>query len=203
MAAAEEAKAGAEGDLDVTIKDLASSKEELATAQSSCMQVAADHAATVASRTEELTAIAQAKKVLSETSSGAVSQTYSFVQVGIASTVGSRLQTRSDLAKSEVITMVKQLARKHHSAALAQLASRLAAVVRYGAADGEDPFAKVKGLIVDMIAKLEKEAGDEATEKAYCDEQMSKIDQAAATSTQLKAEVKELQAELAALAKEQ
>merc|ERR1719499_1840986 len=117
--------------------------------------------------------------------------------------------------------MVKQLAKKHHSAALAQLASRLAAVVRFGAANGEDPFAKVKGLIMDMIAKLEKEAEDEATEKAYCDEQMaktefkkseleddiakmtSKIDQAAARSAQLKAEVKALQTELASLAKEQ
>merc|ERR1719215_2596666 len=142
-AAAEEAKATAEGDLDTTSKDLASSKEELATSQSSCMQVAADHEATVTSRAEELKAIAEAKKVLEETSSGAVSQSYSFVQVA----AGLRLQTHTDLAKSEVITMVKQLARKHHSAALAQLASRLAAVVRYGAADGEDPFAKVKGLI--------------------------------------------------------
>merc|ERR1719410_196767 len=72
-----------------------------------------------------------------------------------------------------------------------------------------------------MISKLEKEAQEEATEKAYCDEQMSKteakkdeleedtekltskIDRAAAKSAGLKADVKELQGELAALAKEQ
>jgi hypothetical protein len=69
--------------------------------------------------------------------------------------------------------------------------------------------------------KLEKEAEAEATEKAYCDEQMakteakkvelettigkltSKIDMAAAKSAQLKEEVKELEAELASLAKMQ
>merc|ERR1719158_208970 len=69
--------------------------------------------------------------------------------------------------------------------------------------------------------KLENEAQSEATEKAYCDEQTakteekkselefdiakltSKIDVAAARSTSLKAEVKELQGELAALAKSQ
>merc|ERR1719162_461269 len=117
--------------------------------------------------------------------------------------------------------MVKQLAKKHHSAALAQLASRISAVVKLGASSGDDPFGKVKGLIIDMIAKLEKEAGDEATEKNYCDEQMSKteakkaeleediakltskVDKAAAKSAQLKEQVKELQGELAALAKEQ
>merc|ERR1719499_417021 len=117
--------------------------------------------------------------------------------------------------------MVQQLAKKEHSAALAQLASRIAAVAKFGASNGEDPFAKIKGLIRDMIAKLEKEANEEATEKAYCDEQIAKtefkkgeleddiakmtsrIDQAAARSAQLKAQVKELQAELAALAKSQ
>merc|ERR1719169_199362 len=72
-----------------------------------------------------------------------------------------------------------------------------------------------------MIAKLEKQAEEEATEKAYCDEEMSKteakkselegviskltskIDLAAAKSAELKGEVKVLGAELAKIAKEQ
>merc|ERR1712151_648827 len=101
------------------------------------------------------------------------------------------------------------------------LASRIAAVAHYGASNGEDVFAKIKGLIRDMIAKLEKEAGAEATEKAYCDEQIAKteqkkgeleediakatsrIDQATARSAQLKEEVQVLEGELAALAKAQ
>merc|ERR1712151_755325 len=74
-------------------------------------------------------------------------------------------------------------------------------------------------LITQMISKLEAEADAEATEKAWCDEQIakteekkvdlesdiakltSKIDVASAKAADLKAEVKELQAELAALAK--
>jgi len=216
-AATEEAKATAEGDLAETDKELAGDKDSLATAQSTCMQVAADHEATVKSRTEELTAIATAKKVLSETSSGAVEQSYSFVQVASS----SRLQTHVDLANAEVVGLVKKLAHQHHSAALAQLASRISSVIRYGASSGEDPFVKVKGLISDMIAKLEAEAKDAATEKAYCDEELakteakkselegeisklaSKIDLAAAKSAGLKEDVKTLQAELAALAKSQ
>jgi len=131
------------------------------------------------------------------------------------------METRSDLANSEVITIVKKLARDYHSAALAQLASRLAVVVRYGGKNGDDPFAKVKGLISDMIVKMEKEAEAEATEKAYWDEQLakteakkselddtiakltSKIDKAAARSASLKEEVVQLEKELADLSKMQ
>ncbi len=61
----------------------------------------------------------------------------------------SRLHTSADLRNTEVVTLVKQLAKVHHSTALAQLASRIAAVVRYGAADGADVFGKIKGLITD------------------------------------------------------
>jgi len=72
-----------------------------------------------------------------------------------------------------------------------------------------------------MIARLEKEAADEADEKAYCDEQIAKteakkgeleediakatstIDKAAARAAQLKEEIQALESELAALTKEQ
>jgi len=131
----------------------------------------------------------------------------------------SRLHTDADLAQAEVVTLVKRLARQQHSAALAQLASRVAAEFRYGASNGDDPFVKVKGLIMDMISKLEAEADAEATEKAYCDEQLAKtqakkeeldddiakltvkIDQASSKSANLKEDVSELESELAALSK--
>merc|ERR1719487_1605904 len=170
--AAAEGKATAEGDLATTVKELKEAEDGLATANGDCMTTAADHEATVAARNEELKVIATAEKILKESTSGAVSQTYSFFQVAS----GSTLQSRADLANSEVINIVKMLARDQHSAALAQLASRIAVVVRYGGKDGADPFAKVKGLISDMITKLEKEAEAEATEKAYCDEQMAKTE---------------------------
>jgi len=209
--AAAESKATSEGDLANTVAALKESEESLETTNTDCMQTAADHEATVAARKEELNVIHTAEKILKESTAGAESQTYSFLQ----------LASRADLANSEVITLVKKLAHDHHSAALAQLASRIGVVMRYGSKNGEDPFAKVTGLISDMIAKLEKEGEAEATEKAYCDEQMakteekkqdldstiakltSKIDQSAARSAALKEEVVELETELAALAKMQ
>merc|ERR1719409_2415427 len=129
-AAAEETKATAVGDLEETSKTLANGQETLETTGTTCMTVAADHEATMKSRAEELKAIATAKKMLQETSSGAVGQTYSFVQ--LVSMTGSALHTRADLANAEIISLVKKLAREHHSASLQQLASRVAAVVKYG-----------------------------------------------------------------------
>jgi hypothetical protein len=210
-AAAEEEKATAEGDLAITNKDLAAAQAELSQLSANCMTTAADHEASVAARAEELAVIAKAKKILEETSKGAVQQSYDFLQ--------TKMLTSSDLHKSEFVHLVKNLAKKEHSAALAQLASRISAVVKYGG--GADVFAKIKGLVSDMIAKLEKEAEEDATEKAYCDEEMSKteakkaeleedlaklvakLDEDAANSARLKEEVKETQEMLANLAKEQ
>jgi len=214
-AEAEETKAVAEGDLSNTQKDLADGEKTLAAAQDNCIQVSEDHQATVAGRTAELQAIAEAKKILESSTSGAVGQTYSFLQVSAV----SKLHTRADLANAEVVNLIKKLAERQHSSALAQLASRISTVIRYGSADGDDVFAKVKGLIKEMIDRLLAEAAAEASEKAFCDEETAKtetkkgelqddiakltakIDQSTARSTRLKDEVKELQAELAALAK--
>merc|ERR1719264_1281882 len=97
----------------------------------------------------------------------------------------------------------------------------MAAAMRFSAEAGDDPFAKVKGFITDMIAKLEADAGADATHKAYCDKEMSetkakqddrtamaeklstKIDQMTASSAKLKEEVAALQTGLADLAKAQ
>jgi len=220
-AGSSEAKSAAEGDLVQTTKTLQNDKNSLASASTTCSTVEADHDATVKSRADELNALKTAQKVLSETSSGAASRSYSFLQVDEQTQVGSSLHSRSDLANAEIITMLKKLAKENHSSALAQLASRIAATLRYGASNGQDPFTKVKQLISDLLSRLEAEAHADVTEKAYCDEETSKtqakkseldaemsklstkLDQVQSASTQAKEDVKELQAELAKLASSQ
>merc|ERR1712139_524238 len=91
-------------------------------------------------------------------------------------------------------------AQKSKSPALAQLASRMSSTIRLGAAAGEDPFAKVKGLITDMIATLESEAKEDDL-TAESDKLSTKIAQDKAASAKLKEEVATLQQELADMAK--
>jgi len=218
-ASAEETKATAEEDLQVTIKLLVDVKIALQTVRSDCVTSASDHESSSSDRKEELIVIGKAREILVECTSGAVTQTYSFLQG--TSAIATRLHSKSDLAKAEVVMLVRRLAKKHHSAALAQLASRIAAVERFGAPSGEDPFAKVKRLIYVMIAKLEAKASSEETEKAYCDKEInatggkkveleytmskltSQIDKAAAYSVSLKEDVQYLLKELSYLAKSQ
>merc|ERR1719316_1217073 len=78
-----------------------------------------------------------------------------------------------------------------------------------------DPFVKIRGLIEDMIAKLLKEAQEEATQKAFCDAEIGKsktsqaekmatldklgarIDGATSTIAELTEAIKTLEAEIA------
>merc|ERR1719146_313957 len=153
-AACEEKKAEAEGELEVVNKDLAEDIKLLADTHQECMTKATDFEAETASRAEELKVIAKAKKIIIEATGGAAGQTYSFLQVQMtaAMTAGTRLRTRADLANFEAANFVKKLSGELHSSALAQLANRMAAAARMSVAAGEDPFAKVKGLIEEMIA---------------------------------------------------
>merc|ERR1719253_635301 len=211
LGASAEGQAAAEGDLAVTTADLNEDTKTLATLHQDCMTGAEDFEAETKSRGEELKALATAKKVIQEATSGAADLSYSFLQTSMSS--------GSDLAKFEAVRLVRDLAQKHKSTALAQLASRMVTVMRGG--HGADIFAKVKGLISDMIEKLLAEAEADATEKAFCDKEMSEteqkkadkeaaieklttqIDSMTAKSAKLKEEVATLQKELSALAKAQ
>jgi peptidoglycan hydrolase CwlO-like protein len=216
-AAAGETQATAEGDLAVTSKALSEDIKQLADTHHDCMTKAQDFELEMKSRAEELKALAEAKKIITEMTGGATSQTYSFLQV----TAQSRLKTGADLANFEAVRKVEALARRLGSTALAQLAQRMDAAARLSGASGDDPFAKVKGLISDMIEYLLKEAEADAAHKGYCDKEMSeteqkkadleaeieklntKIDKMSADSAKLKEEIAVLSKELADLAKSQ
>jgi len=210
IAASSEKKATAEGDLAVTTKNLNEDVLALSDLHHECLSKAQDYEAETKSRGEELAAIATAKKVIQETTSGAADLSYGLNQV-------SFLQN-SQSGGLQVVKFLRELAQTRHLPALAQLSMRMDAAIQ--GSEG-DPFAKVKGLIQDMIETLEKEAEADATEKAYCDKELAetnakkdaktteikklstKIDQMTSRSAQLKGEVAELEKGLSALAKAQ
>lgn len=209
LAEASETKASAEGDLTVTKDSLAEDVTALGDLHSDCMAKAQDFEAETISRGEELKALAMAKKAVKENTGGATEQTYSFLQ----------LQSTADLKSFEVVRLVKDIARKQNEPLLAQLASRMSSAIRLN--HGADVFAKIKGMISDMIEKLEKEQAAAAELKQWCDKEIAeatakkedasaifeklstKIDSKTAESTKLKEEVVTLQKELAELAESQ
>jgi len=204
-----ERKSTADGELKVTSKELASDQDVKATLHQTCMTRAYEFEAETKSRGEELKALADAKKIIKEAVGGAAS----FLQVD-----RQRMSSSMESAGSDALRVIRDVARTENSRVLAQLASRLATAMRSGS---QDHFAKIKGLISDMIAKLEQEASADATKKAHCDKELketnqkkaektaeidklsARIDQATAKSKKLKAEVATLQEELAKLAKAQ
>merc|ERR1719386_613963 len=96
------------------------------------MTRAEDFEAATKSRGEELHALAEAKKVISEATGGAESLSYSFDQVSFLQLSRAQLSTGVDLANFEVVRFVRDLAHKQGSTALAQLASRMASAIRMG-----------------------------------------------------------------------
>ena len=81
--------------------------------------------------------------------------------------------TRSDLVGFEAVRCICDLSKKQHSTALVRLASRMASTICFGGSSRDDIFVKIKGLISDMISKLEAEAEADATEKALRNKELS------------------------------
>ena len=104
----------------------------------------------------ELEAVVKAKEILS-----------SGVKAALVQTTGARPfleSSRKAVKRGRLTGLLKDLAKKFHSYALMEMASRAQ----------NDPLAKVKGLIKDMVNKLLQEANEEASHKAFCDEELAK-----------------------------
>jgi len=212
IAARSQSKAQAQGDLAVTTKELDEDVKTKGALHHDCMTRAENFEAETKSRGEELAALAKAKQIITEATSSALAQ------VSLLQLSRSQLSSGAKSVIFESVRLVRDLARKEKSSKLTQLAARMTSASHSSSAG---QFEKVKGLIRDMISKLEGEADADASRKAWCDRNLadanqqksdktneisklsSRINLMSARSTQLKSEVAALQGELSKLAKSQ
>ena len=131
-------------------------------------QVASDHEDCVRASANAPKAWRDATKVHQPETCGAEGQTYSLIRQ--SSSVGSETSTHP--AGSEVMTMVRRLVEKEHSAAFDRLTSSISAVRKFSAEIGDAPFVKVKGL----ISRLQEEAlgGDTAKHSSTLERAVSR-----------------------------
>jgi len=204
----EEAQADANGKLGDTQKSKAADEAYSATLKGECEATAAAWAERQASVKGETAAIDKATEIL-------VSGVTALVQTSAKTSKWSPDDNDEDDAtaarREKVVGVLKQLSHDHHSFALAQMASMASS----------DPFVKIRGLIEDMISKLVKEANEDATHEAFCDEEMGKstkskdektmkvetyqtrMDEASTTIAELNDAVKVLEAEVSEIDKAQ
>merc|ERR1719160_241514 len=204
-AQAAEDQAKAEGDLVQVTKTKASDQEYSNTLRAECEAKATEWEARQKSAKGEMAALEKAKTILAD---------------GVKALVQVKSQTHlrsfddaeeNQELRAAVSHKLDGLGRKYHSFALMSLAS----------CARSDPFVKIRGMIEDMIEALLKQAEEEATQKAFCDEEMGKskkskadkegkidkftarIDKASSALGELKEAVKELEADIGEIDKAQ
>jgi hypothetical protein len=199
------------GELAYTTKTKQADEARLAGQTQECQSKTEEWARRQKEAVEEMAVIEKAKEILS-------SGVKTFMQVGSSSTtkvkkvmVKSQGSDDDDDKEEEVRDKLadafRGLSKKFGSFALAQMVSSARA----------DPFGKIKGMIEDMVEKLMTQANEEATAKAFCDEENAKarksqaektalydkftarLDEAASKKELLTNNVAELQKELAAI----
>merc|ERR1719379_2520496 len=211
-AIASETQSTAEGDVERSKKEIAADTKKLKDLQHDCMTKAEEFQAAQSERSNELEALATAKKILKEKTGGASKRAYDLLEESPGFVQVAARHSRRD----EVVSLLQELGRSVQAKGLSELALRVRSTMLTEA----DPFAKVKDMITEMVEKLMKEAAEEAEKKAFCDKEMSetkakredktsetedlqmKIDKAAAKIAKLKEGVSVLEEELGKMAGE-
>lgn len=155
--------ADAKGELQITTAAKAEDETKLADTNAECAAKAEEYEKNQVLRAEEIKAIQTAQAILAspEVSGNADKHLPQFLQRSFAQLRSKTADSQDNRAR--VVALLQARAKKIGSRYLALVASRAA----------EDPFAKVKKLIKDLIVKLMEEANAEADHKGYCDTELA------------------------------
>jgi len=189
-----QAKADAKGDLTDTTTTKEADEKYLSDLTATCEQKASDFESRQQLRAEEIEAVEKAIEILS---SSAVTGNAEKYLPSLAQKAGPALaQLRSkaaSLPQQRVAEFLSMQAKHLNSRVLSALAVRVA----------DDPFAKVKKMIKDLIVRLMEEANEEAEHKGWCDTELSTNEQTRKEKTEavetLHAEIDQLESSIAKL----
>merc|ERR1719333_1346223 len=195
----------AKGELGETTKTKAADTAYLESLKMECSETAAAWDERQKSAKEEMAVIEKAKSILAE-------GVKVFMQFAHKTAVAAKKgddddddDSKDGIMRKRVVNKLKDLSHEFKSYALMEMVS----------VASSDPFEKVRGLIEQMIEKLVTEANEEATQKAFCDEETSKskkaqaeksmtadkltsrIDKASTTKAKLEQSIKDLEGDIA------
>merc|ERR1740133_871404 len=187
-----EAKAKGEGDMGDTADQMADDTKYLEDLTATCGEKSKAFEARQQLRAEELEAIEKAIEIVS---SGAVSGNAGKHLPALIQTKNgnafAQLRTTLSHDQARVVQYLQRRSKELNSRVLGMLAVRAS----------EDPFAKVKKMIKDLIVKLLEEANEEATHKGWCDTELGTNEHTRKEKTEavetLTAEIEELGASIA------
>lgn len=210
-----EAKATAEGSLELIQKDKGSEEVFLADLQKDCMTKADEFQTEQKERAAEVNVLKEARLILmkgafvqsDQSSSPSFLQVRSRSQIKMSAKVKMAATAESQMLRerqSQAADFLAGLAENSNNWVLTQISNHLQA----------DPFGKVKDMITQMVEKLLQEQAEEAEHKVWCDAEMAKttkqvntntarvqetnvrIDEAASQSSKLGRQIKTLMKEM-------
>jgi hypothetical protein len=213
-AQAQQDAATATGDHTETTATKAADVKYLSDSMAECSTKAKDFESRQVLRAGEIEAIEKAIEIISSPDVAGAGATHlpgaALVQRPTALAQLRRSVAPEDHAlKEKLVTLMLQRSQEFKSDLLAMVASRVS----------EDPFAKVKKMIKDLILKLTEEAASEADHKGFCDAELStnkatrdaktseineltaNIDELTSKNAKLKQDIADLGDALSALAK--
>merc|ERR1719487_1567673 len=164
-----QAKADNKGALQDTTTSKAADEKYLSDLSSTCSTKASDFESRQELRAGEITAIEKAIEILS---SGAVAGNAekhlpSLLQIRAVSSLAQLRASGMSPAQQKTVFYLQEQAKRLNSRVLSALAVRV----------NDDPFAKVKKMIKDLIVRLMEEANEEAEHKGWCDTELSTNEQ--------------------------
>jgi len=166
-AQAEQGLENANGRLVETRQTRTSDDEYMATMKMDCQTKAREWEERERSARGEIAAIEKAREILSKGVTAMMQVSMKKMQRGDADSIGGALATAADgQLRAKLNAVFTKLLEDGASASFS--------LTQLSQAAATDPFAKVRGLLQNMISKLMTEASEEATHEAFCQQEMAK-----------------------------